>query len=100
MCVPTGCAPLAAQDADAEFNKAARQSYIDGLGVVAMYRYYSGMALQEGGLNRLVHSRSFMKPADKPGGEPNVDTYDSYDWFDLSDEPIVVSLPAFGVDQR
>ena len=61
-----------------------------------MYRYYSGMALQEGGLNQLVHSRSFLKPGDKPGGEPNVDTYYSYGWFDLSEEPMVVSLPAFG----
>lgn len=79
-----------------QFEKAGRQSYIYGLGIVAMYRYYSGMALQEGGLNKLVHSRSFLKPGDKPGGEPNVDTFYSYGWFDLSEEPMVVSLPAFG----
>ena len=85
-----------ARDADEAFRKAAEESYVYGLGVIAMYRYYSGMALQEGGLNQLVHSRSFLKPGDKPGGEPNVDTYYSYGWFDLSEEPIVVSLPAFG----
>jgi len=54
------------------------------------------MALQEGGLNQLVHSRGFLKPDDKPGGEPNVDANYSYGWFDLSEEPMVVSLPAFG----
>ena len=84
------------QKADPEFKKAAEESYVYGLGIVAMYRYYSGMALQEGGLNQLVHSRSFLKPGDKPGGEPNVDTYYSYGWFDLSEEPMVVSLPDFG----
>ena len=54
------------------------------------------MALQEGGLNQLVHSRGFLKPGDKSGGEPNVDANYSYGWFDLSEEPMVVSLPAFG----
>ena len=61
-----------------------------------MYRYDSGMALQEGGLNQLVHSRSFLKPGDKPGGEPNVDTCYSCGWFDLGEDPVVVSLPASG----
>ncbi|MEP4076325.1 DUF1254 domain-containing protein [Haloferula sp.] len=79
-----------------KFQQAGQESYIYGLGIVAMYRYYSGMALQEGGLNKLVHSRSFLNPGDKPGGEVNVDTYYSYGWFDLSEEPMVVSLPAFG----
>ncbi|MCT8158756.1 DUF1254 domain-containing protein [Pseudoruegeria sp. SHC-113] len=85
-----------AETVDAEFETAAEESYVWGLGIVAMYRYYSGMAIVEDGLNQLVHTRSFLKPGDKPGSGPNVDTYYSYGWFDLSDGPIVVSLPAFG----
>ncbi len=85
-----------AQNLPAGFEKAARESYVYGLGIVAMYRYYSGMALEEDGLNKLVHARSFVKPGDKPGAGANVDTYYSYGWLDLSEEPIVISLPAFG----
>jgi hypothetical protein len=80
----------------AEFKQAAKESYIFGLGIVSLYRYYTGMALQEGGLNQLVHSRQLAKPGEKPGSGPNVDTYYSYGCFDLSAEPMVVSLPKFG----
>ena len=84
-----------AKIASEDFRAAAEEAYIYGLGIVAMYRYYSGMAFGEGALNGLVHSRSFMKPGEKPGSGPNVDTYYSYGWFDLGSEPYVVSLPAF-----
>lgn len=92
-----GCSPkTATQDITPEFKFASKDGYIYGIGIVAMYRYYSGMAHAEGGLNKLVLGRSFLKPGDKPGSGPNVDTYYSYGWFDLSEEPMVVSLPAFG----
>lgn len=86
----------AAQEASPKFKAAAEESYIYGLGIVAMYRYYSGMALQEDGLNKIIFRRSYLKPGDKPGSGPSVDGFYSYGWFDLTDEPIVVSLPAFG----
>ncbi len=88
--------PLRSEDAVDNFGSAAEESYVWSLGIVAMYRYYSGMAFAEDGLNQLVHTRSFLKPGDKPGSGPNVDTYYSYGWFDLSDGPIVFSLPDFG----
>ncbi len=85
-----------ADEPSTEFKAAAKDSYIYGLGLVAMYRYYDAMVYGEGALNKLAVQRSFLKPGDKPGGGPNVDTYYSYGWFDLSEEPIVVSLPDFG----
>ncbi len=92
-----GLAPISdAQEATPEFRAAAEESYIYGLGIVAMYRYYNIMALKENGLNKIVLSRSFLKPGDKPGSCPGVDSFYSYGWFDLTDGPIVVSLPAFG----
>jgi hypothetical protein len=58
-----------------DFRDAAEEAYSYGLGIVAMYRYYAGMAIGEGALNALVHKRSFIKPGEKPGSAPNVDTY-------------------------
>lgn len=80
---------------DSTFSELAYESYIYGMGPVAMYRYYGGMALLEGGLNALVHSRSFIKPGEKPGGSSNNDTYYSYGWFDVSEQPMIVHLPDF-----
>ncbi|MCK5277350.1 MAG: DUF1254 domain-containing protein, partial [Cyclobacteriaceae bacterium] len=69
-------------------------AYIYGLGIVSMYRYYKKMRPNGRGLNEMIHNRAFFEPGILSGG-PNRDGLYSFGWFDLNDEPIVVSLPDF-----
>ena len=71
------------------------EAYVWGLGIVAMYRYYGIMVEKFGAINQLHHSREPIEPGHFTGG-PNRDGLYSFGWFHLDDEPIVVSLPAFG----
>lgn len=71
------------------------QAYVWGLPIVAMYRYYESMGPKVGGLNQVAHNRKLSEPGQFTGG-PNRDGVYSFGWFDLNDEPIVVSLPDFG----
>lgn len=75
--------------------EAVEEAYIWGLPILAMYRFTVPMAMKVGGLNQPFHNRELFEPGVLPGGA-NRDTLYSYGWFDLADEPIVVSLPNFG----
>ncbi len=70
------------------------EAYVWGLPIVSMYRYYKFMR-PNGEINTLFHNRDLIPPGVLSGG-PNRDGLYSYGWFDLNDEPIVVSLPDFG----
>jgi hypothetical protein len=71
------------------------EAYIWGLPIVAMYRYTVAMGSNVDGISQLYHSRRLFEPGVLPGGA-NRDTLYSFGWFDLSDEPYIVSLPDFG----
>ena len=71
-----------------------KEAYVWGLPIVAMYRYYKTMR-PNGEINTLFHNRDLIAPGVVSGG-PNRDGLYSFGWFDLNDEPIVVSLPDFG----
>lgn len=45
-------------------------------------------------LNQFWHARKLFTAADRTGGSPNTDTMYSFAWVDLSDEPVILSVPA------
>lgn len=71
------------------------EAYVWGLPIVAMYRYTVSMGTNVDAINQLFHNKALFEPGVLPGGA-NRDTLYSFGWFDLRDEPIVVSLPTFG----
>jgi hypothetical protein len=75
--------------------KLVEDAYVWGLPIVTMYRYYKLMGPQVNGLNQLAHNRKLSVPGQFSGG-PNRDGLYSFGWFDLNDEPFIVSLPDFG----
>lgn len=78
--------PLTQEDVEA--------AYVWGLPIVAMYRYTVSMGQRVDGINQVFHNRELFEPGVLPGGANN-DTLYSFGWFDLRDEPYVVSLPNF-----
>ena len=73
----------------------AEEAYLWGLPLVVMYRYMNSMKAHELGFNQIIHNRELSEPGQFSGG-PNRDTLYSFGWFDLADEPLVISLPDFG----
>jgi len=71
------------------------EAYVWGLPIVAMYRYTVSMGTNVDAINQLFHNKALFEPGILPGGA-NRDTLYSFGWFDLRDEPVVVSLPSFG----
>ena len=69
-------------------------AYTWGLPILAMYRYTVSMGTRVDGINQVFHNRSLFEPGQLPGGA-NRDTLYSFGWFDLADEPYVVTLPDF-----
>jgi len=47
----------------------------------------------EGRLNQFAHNRVFPKAEDREVVRPNFDTLYSSAWVDISEEPIIISMP-------
>jgi hypothetical protein len=54
----------------------------------------AGMQVPYAPINQFFHSPNLASPATQTGGSPNVDTLYSTAWIDLSDGPLVLSVPA------
>jgi len=92
--ISVACTPEAPPSQELLTREDIEAAYIWGLPIVAMYRYTVPMGTRVDGVNQVFHYRELFEPGVLPGGANN-DTLYSFGWFDLADEPIVVSLPNF-----
>ena len=86
--------PVGAFSASVPTEEDIERAYIWGLPVVATYRRTVGWGTEKDAINQLFHLRKPIEPGEG-GKTPNRDTLYSYGWFDLADEPYVLSFPSF-----
>ncbi|WLH76739.1 MULTISPECIES: DUF1254 domain-containing protein [unclassified Pseudomonas] len=83
----------------AEARAIAKEAYLYGYPVVAMYKTLYTQAVDKGGanfkapFNRIANSAQVLTPKDSAVASPNVDTPYSFVWMDLRKEPQVLTLP-------
>jgi len=75
--------------------KLAASAYLYGYPLVIMEETRKGLLIN-GGINQLRHTQDFPDSDFRIVVRPNVDTLYSSAWFDLSQGPLVVSMPATG----
>ena len=77
----------------------AKQAYLYGYPVVAMYKTLYTQAVDKGGanfkapFNRIGNTAQVLTPKDTAFVTPNADTPYSFVWMDLRKEPLVLTLP-------
>src|SRR5215831_2021567 len=83
-----------------EFHRIAEEAYIYGYPLVLMHvrqRMHTAVSsptFRNAPLNQFAHSRFFPMPHDKDMVRPHADSLSSSAWLDLSNEPIVLSIPS------
>src|SRR5262245_50551277 len=89
-------APAAGRE---EFHRIAEEAYIYGYPLVLMHitqRIHTAVpspTFRSAPLNQFAHSRFFPMPHDKDVVRPHADSLSSSAWLDLSNDPIVLSIP-------
>lgn len=83
----------------AEARAIAKEAYLYGYPVVAMYKTLYTQAVDKGGanfkapFNRIGNTAPVSTPRDSAFVTPNLDTPYSFVWMDLRKEPLVLTLP-------
>src|SRR5476649_2512336 len=83
----------------AEARAIAKEAYLYGYPVVAMYKTLYTQAVDKGGpnfkapFNKIGNTTKVFSPADTAFVTPNSDTPYSFVWMDLRTEPVVLTLP-------
>ena len=83
----------------AEARAIAKEAYLYGYPVVAMYKTLYTQAVDKGGahfkapFNRIASTAQVFTPKDTTLATPNADTPYSFVWMDLRREPLVLTLP-------
>ena len=83
----------------AEARAIAKEAYLYGYPVVAMYKTLYTQAVDKGGasfkapFNRIGNTAQVLTPKDTALPTPNADTPYSFVWMDLRKEPLVLTLP-------
>ncbi|ANF86378.1 cell envelope protein [Pseudomonas antarctica] len=83
----------------AEARAIAKEAYLYGYPVVAMYKRLYTQAVDKGGakfkapFNHIANTAQVFTPKDTAFATPNADTPYSFVWMDLRKEPLVLTLP-------
>ncbi len=84
-----------------EARKLAEEAYVYGFGIVENYKAIFGMSVAKqspaySGFNNYLHGKKLYDPDYTTVVSPNNDTFYSTTWADLSQEPLVITVPPTG----